>query len=115
VAQHLRTTLCFGISLIWAAWTAGVAQADPPQYCRDLAMQYATAPDQLVANALAALRDCEMAASQEQQDTPSPAAPPAEQSNSPGATPIDQPGWGQWSPPVPWSDDRGKTKSWGDQ
>ena len=115
MAKHLRAALCLGISLIWAAWTAGVVQADSPQYCRDLAMQYATAPDQLDASALAALRNCEMAASQEQQDTLSQPVPPAQQADSPGATPIDQPGWGQWSAPPSWSDDRGNSKSWGDQ
>lgn len=115
MATHLRAALCLGMSFIWAAWTAGVAQADPLQYCRDLAMQFATAPDQLDASALAALRTCEMAESQEQSDTTSPAAPSAQQPDSPGATPIDQPGWGQWSAPPSWSDDRGKSQPWGDQ
>ncbi len=113
--KHLGCVLCLGLGLAWTAWAAAVAHAEPPQYCRDLAMQYATAPDQLDPSALAALRDCEMAANQEQVEAESPAAPTSQQSDSPGATPIDKPGWGQWSAPPAWSDNRAKTKSWDDQ
>jgi hypothetical protein len=113
MAMHLRAALCLGMISIWATWTAGVVQADPPQYCRDLAMQYATAPDQLDANTLAVLRSCEVAESQQQPDTTRPAPPSAQQPDSPGATPIDQPGWGQWSAPPAWSDDKIKTTPWG--
>jgi hypothetical protein len=114
MANILRIALCLGMTLTGAAWTAGFALADVPQYCRDLAEQYATAPDQMDANALAALRACETAASQDQPDAQSPADASAQQPDSPGATPIDQPGWGQWSSSAPWSDNRAKTTSWGD-
>ena len=115
MSKSVQVTLCFAIGLIWAIWTAGEAEAQPPQYCRDLAQQYATAPDQLDAAALAALRDCQAAASQQQSDTVNTDDPSAQQQVSPGNTPIDKPGWGQWSAPPSWSDDRAKTKSWGSQ
>ena len=114
MTKQLRIAVCLGMSWVWVTGTARVAHADPPQYCRDLATQYATAPDQLDANALAALRACERAESQERADPPSPAASSAQPPASPGATPIDQPGWGQWSPPPAWSDDRIKSRSWDD-
>jgi len=114
MAKNLRIALFLGMTLTGAAWTSDFALADVPQYCRDLAAQYATAPDQMDANALAALRACETAASQERPDAQSPADPSGQQPDSPGVTSLDQPGWGQWSPSASWSDDRAKTTSWGD-
>jgi hypothetical protein len=113
MAMHLRAALLLGMSLVWVAWTVGVVQADPPQYCRDLAIQYSTAPNQLDANALAALRACELAESQQQPNTTPPATPSPQPPDSQGVTPIDQPGWGQWSAPPAWKDDKIKTTPWG--
>ncbi len=115
MSKPMQATVCLGISVIWATWTAGVAEAQPSQYCRDLAQQYATAPDQLDAAALAALRDCEVATSQQQSEPVNTDDPSAQQRVSPGNTPMDKPGWGEWSAPPAWSDDRAKTKSWGSQ
>jgi hypothetical protein len=102
--------LDLGMIVLGLAGTAGVAQADLPQGCQDLMNQYATAPDQLDANALAALRYCQAAANQ---------APPQRQpveAASPGATRIHQPqpGWGQWPTSSAWSDVGATSHSWGD-
>ena len=96
------------IVVLGLAATTRSAQADLPQYCQDLMNQYATDPGQLDASALDALRDCQAAAEQ------APPQAPPDENPSPGATPIDQPGWGQWSPPPAWSDEKAKSGSWGD-
>jgi hypothetical protein len=111
----LYVVLWIGMSLAWASWTIGIAEADPPQYCRDLAMQFGTDPTQLDANALAALGTCVMAEIKERSDAPSQTAPSEQQQESPGNTPIDQPGWGQWSTPPPWSDSWAKPQPWEDK
>ena len=110
----LYVTLWSGMSLAWGVGTAGVAAADPPQFCRDLAAQFGTAPDQVDANSLATLGACVMAAIKERSDTPSQSAP-SEQQQSPGNSPIDKPGWGQWSAPPPWSDSSANPQPWKDE
>ena len=103
-----RVLVPLTIVVLGLAATTRSAQADLPQYCQDLMNQYATDPGQLDSNALAALRNCQAAAEQ---------APPQSQpveNPSPGVTPIDKPGWGQWSPAPPWSDEKAKSRSWGD-
>ena len=108
-------TLMLGLSLAWGVGTAGVAGADPPQYCRDLAVQFGTAPAQLDPNALAALGTCVMSAIQERSGTSNQPVQAEQEQQSPGNTPVDSPGWGQWSSPAPWSDNKAKTQSWGDE
>ncbi len=108
-----RTILCLGVSLVWFAWTPTVATADPSQYCRDLAVQFGTAPAQLDANSLANLGTCVMGEIKVRAGSPSESAPSAQQPDSSGTSPVDQPGWGQWSSPPSWSNSQGKTKSWG--
>lgn len=103
-----RVLVPLTIVVLGLAATTRSAQADLSQYCQDLKNQYATDPGQLDASALAALRDCQAAAEQ---------VPPRAQTGenpSPGATRIDQPGWGQWSPSPAWSDEKAKSGSWGD-
>jgi hypothetical protein len=106
--------LLLGLSLAWGVGTAGIAGADTPQYCRDLAVQFGTDPAQLDANALAALGTCVMSAIQERSSTPSQSAPSEQPQGAAAESPVDNPGWGQWSSPAPWSDDKAKTQSWGD-
>lgn len=115
VQRRSYAALLLGLSLAWGVGTAGVAGADPPQYCRDLAVQFGTAPAQVDANALAALGTCVMSAIQERSGTSNQPAQAAQQQQSPDSTPVDSPGWGQWFSPAPWSDDKAKTRSWGDQ
>lgn len=95
--------LWIGMSFALAAWTVGAAEAELTQYCRDLAMQFGTDPTQLDANSLASLGECVMAEIKGRSDAPSQSAP-SEQQQSPENSPIDRPGWGQWSTPPPWSD-----------
>ena len=101
------------MSLAGIVWAAGVAGAEPPQYCRDLGAQFGAAPGQLDANALAALRACVTAEIQQRSGAAGQSAPPVQQPDA-GASPIDQPGWGQWGPPAPWSDGGAKPQPWGD-
>jgi hypothetical protein len=114
VRRMRYVVLWIGMSLAWAVWTVGVAEADPPQYCRVLAMQFGTDPTQMDANALAALGTCVMAEIKERSSAPSQTAP-SEQQQSPESSPIDQPGWGQWSTPPPWSDSSADPKPWKDE
>jgi hypothetical protein len=107
-------TLLIGTSLAWGVVMAGVAEADPLPSCRDLALQFGTAPAQMDASTLAELGTCVMNAIQERSGSPSQPAPPMQPQNAAAENPIDRPGWGQWSAPAPWSDDKAKTKSWGD-
>jgi hypothetical protein len=106
--KDVRVLLDLGMIVLGIAGTAGVAQADLPRDCQDIMNQYATAPDQLDANALAALRDCQAAANQ------APTQGQPVESLPPGATPIDQPGWGQWPTSPAWSDAGARSHSWGD-
>jgi hypothetical protein len=103
-----RVCVSVAVLALGLAATVRSAQADLPQYCQDLMNQYATDPGRLDASALAVLQDCQAAAGQAP-----PQAQPTE-NPSPGATPIDQPGWGKWSPSAPWSDEKAKSGSWGD-
>ena len=107
--------LWVGMSLAWAVWTAGVAAAVPPQYCRDLAMQFGSAPTQMDANSLATLGACVMAEIKERSDTPSQSAPSEQPQESPGNSPIDKPGWGPWPTPPPWSDSSANPQAWKDK
>ena len=117
MSRRLRGKLWIwhGLSLAWMGWAAGFAGAEPPQYCRDLAVQFGTAPAQLDANSLASLGSCVMAEIQERAGNPSHPPPDTQQPDPSQGSPIDQPGWGKWSSPTPWSDDRGKTQPWGNQ
>jgi hypothetical protein len=113
MSRRLRTACCLGMSLAWIGWTASVAGSEPPQRCRDLALQFGTAPAQMDANALAALRNCEMDEIQERSGPSQPAqAPP--QSDASESAPAGQSGWGQWPSPPQWSDGQGKSRPWGD-
>ncbi len=114
MSRGIRTALYLGMSLAGGAWTAGEAEADLPQYCSDLAAQFAVAPGQLGPDALAALRACEEAEIQQRSGAPSQPAPPEQPPDASGASPIDKPGWGQWSPPAPWNDGQEKSQTWGD-
>ena len=114
MSRGIRTALWLGMSLTGGAWAAGEAEADLPQYCRDLAAQFATAPGQLGPDALAALRACEEPEIQQRSGAPNEAPPPAPQPDPSGASPIDKPGWGQWSAPAPWNDGQEKSQTWGD-
>ena len=114
MSGNLRFTLCLGMSLAWIAYTAAAVRADPSQDCRDLAMQFGTSPAQLEANSLARLGACVMAEIKERSSAPSQSPPDAQQPDPSRGSPIDQPGWGQWSSPAPWSDDRAKSQPWGD-
>jgi hypothetical protein len=105
----VRTLVCLGMTFAWIGWTASVAWS---QSCQDLAQQYQTAPAQMDANALAALQSCQTSESQEQPDTSQP--DPAQQPQSSGNSPYGQSGWGQWPSSAPWSDQKGKSQSWGD-
>ncbi len=107
--------LLFGMSLAWGVGAAAVARADPPQNCRELAVQFGTAPAQMDANSLATLGSCVMAEIQERSSPPSQPAPSEQQPQSPGNSPIDQPGWGQWSTPPPWSDSSADPQPWKDE
>lgn len=107
-------TLLLGLSLAWGVGTAGVAGADPSQYCRDLALRFGTAPAQMDADALATLGTCVMTAIQERSNPPSQPDPSAQPQGAAAESPVDSPGWGQWSSPAPWSDNKAKTQSWGD-
>ncbi len=114
MSRRFCITLCLGMSLAWVAGTAAVAMADPSQYCLDLAVQFGTAPAQMDANSLANLGACVMAEIKERAGTPGQSPPSAQQPDSSGKSPVDQPGWGEWSAPPSWSDDRGKTQPWSD-
>lgn len=112
--KRLYPTLLLGMVLAWWAGTAGVARADPLPSCRDLALRFGTAPGQMDTDALAELGTCVMNAIQERSSQASQSAPPAQPQEAAAESPIDKPGWGQWSAPAPWSDNRAKTKSWDD-
>jgi hypothetical protein len=102
------------MSLAWVAWTAGVAGAELPQYCRDLAAQFGTAPGQLDAGALAALGTCVMTELKGRSAGPSRSDMSVQQPDPPADSPIDKPGWGPWSAPTPWSDGGAKSQPWDD-
>ncbi len=110
----LYVALWIGLGLAWGVGSAGVAEADPPQNCRDLAMQFGTDPTQLDANSLASLGECVMAEIKGRSDATSQSAP-SEQQQSPENSPIDRPGWGQWSTPPSWSDSSANPQPWKDE
>jgi len=109
MSHSIRALVCLGMIFAWMGWSANVARS---QTCQELAQQYHTAPDQMDANALEVLRYCQSSESQEQPDTSQPA--PAQQPQSSGNSPDGQSGWGQWPSSAPWSDEKGKSQSWGD-
>ena len=113
MSRMLRITLSLGVSLVWIVWIDAVANAEPPQFCRDLAVQFGTAPAQLDENSLARLGSCVMAEIQEGANNPSQSPPDTQQPEPSQDSSTDQQGWGKWSSPTPWSDDRAKTQSWG--
>jgi hypothetical protein len=110
----LRTSLWCAMSLFCVAWTVAVAGAGPPQYCRDLAAQFGTAPGQLDANALSVLGACVTAEIQRRSGGRSRPAPPGPEPDASGRSPIDEPGWGGWPKPPAWSDGGGKPQPWDD-
>ena len=113
MSRRLRTAFCLGMSLAWIGWTASVAGNEPSQICRDLALQFGTAPAQMDAKALAALRNCKVDEIQERSGPSQPTqAPP--QSDSSESELAGQSGWGQWPSPAEWNDDQGKSRPWGD-
>jgi hypothetical protein len=114
VKKRLPAAPLLAILLAWRAGTAGVAWADPLPSCRDLALQFGTAPTQMDADALAALGMCVMNAIRERSGPSSESAPSAQPQGAAEETPVDSPGWGQWPSSAPWSDSRAKIQSWGD-
>jgi hypothetical protein len=113
MSRRLCTAYCLGMSLAWIGWTASVAGSEPTQDCRDLALQFGTAHAQMDADAVTALRNCELDESQERSGPSQPAQAPPHFDASETA-PAGRSGWGQWPSPPRWNDDQGKSQPWGD-
>ncbi len=109
---HMPSWRCLAGLAAMLAFVLGAetARSQPPQYCRDLAIQFGTEPVQMDGNALAALGGCVMSEIQQRSNGPQPAQP------SDYSQPITSPqqGWGQWPQSAPWTDQEGQPQGWGD-
>lgn len=116
----VRLGACTILTAAWlACWGADVATAEPSKPCLDLALRFATAPEQLDIKSLARLGNCatteiearlggtESSAVPGVEASPS-ATPPANPSPPPappaGSSPQPRTLPGIWPPPAPWTE-----------
>jgi hypothetical protein len=98
----MRIGICLKAGVLPTAllmlWQGSQPAAASSEACRSLAALYARAPDQLDAQARAALQNCLATEAEERSDT---SVAPAPQS---GVAPQEERKWGEWPLPPAWTE-----------